>query len=287
MFFMEFNLQRDVKEMSEIMQARREMLKKLNVMVRKIEEITTFLLAGENGCPPYEIRLVTAAADGEAVEKAYADLHFLISEFLAPQTHDKEESEGRTVAKYRFESGLFLEIFISKEDNLPPFDWWVPYLDRHGAAEAFYLPEVKMPEDPTGDIPTEAEAAAAIPAAEPIPPEPIPPAPASVTEQPETPPNAASAPSWELIYNKVNLAKHAIAGGSVIYAGEIINELRTLLIQLICEKSGITENYAHSIDLLSNEYQKALIKTYPAKPEGGAMVAALAAELSLFEQLMN
>lgn len=284
--------------MSEIMQARREMLKKLNVMVRKIGEVTTFVLAGESGCPPYDIHLVTAAATAEDTERIYADLNFLVGEFLSPQTRDKEENEGRTVAKYRFESGLFLEVFISQEDNLPPFDWWVPYVDKHGAAEKFYFPEGKCPEDPTSDTPpTPAPAAAEpvteIPVSEPpaavpevVPAVSVPVAPV-VPAAPEKPAEQTPELSWELVYNKMNFAKHAIAGGSVIYAGEIINELRTWLIKLICEKNGITEDYAHSIDLLSNEYQKALVKTYPTKPESGAMVAALAAELSLFEKLMD
>lgn len=289
---------RDVKMMSEIMQARREMLKKLNVMVRKIEEVSTFVLAGEKGCPPYEIYLVTAAAKAEDTEKIYADFNFLVGEFLMPQTHDKEENEGRTVAKYRFESGLFLETFICPEDNLPPFDWWVPYVDKNEAAAHFYLAEGKMPEDPTSDIPEESSStapAAAVP--EPVVEIPVAEPTAAVPEVvweaavpvavPEQQKEKTPELSWEMVYNKMNLAKHAIAGGSVIYAGEIINELRTWLIRLICEKNGITEDYAHSIDLLSNEYQKALVKTYPTKPESGAMVAALAAELSLFEKLMN
>lgn len=277
--------------MSEIMQARREMLKKLNVMVRKIEEVTTFVLAGESGCPPYDIHLVTAAATTEDCEKIYADLNFLVGEFLSPQTRDKEENEGRTVAKYRFESGLFLEVFISQEDNLPPFDWWVSYLDKHGAAEKFYFPEGKCPEDPTSDtsptpVPAPAEPVTEIPVSEPTA---VPQAAPEVSLPAAPQQQAQTAPplSWDLVYNKINLAKHAITGGSVIYASEIINELRTWLIQLICEKNGITEDYAHSIDLLSNEYQRALIKTYPARPDSSAMVAALAAELALFEKLMN
>jgi hypothetical protein len=89
------------------------------------------------------------------------------------------------------------------------------------------------------------------------------------------------------VYEKINLAKHAMAGGSVIYAAELINELRTPLIRLICEKNGVSEDYLHSIDLLTTDDKRELLKTYPAGLENGAMVAALAAELRLFEKLMN
>ena len=85
----------------------------------------------------------------------------------------------------------------------------------------------------------------------------------------------------------MNVAKHAIAGGSIIYACETIGELRTLLIQLICEANGITEDYLHSIDLLPENHRAALMKTYPAKLENGPLISALAAEFSIFEELMK
>lgn len=264
-------------ENSEIMQARRELLKKLNVMVRKVEEVTAFVLAGEQNCPPYEIHIVTAGK-AEDLEKIFADLHFLVTEFLKPQTQEKEETDGRTVAKYRFESGLFLELFICTGDSLPSFDWWLPYFDRHGAAEDFYLPEGKVDEDPVKDIPE----AWFLPDTEESAPADLSPAPSPAAEA-----AVSDAATWEAIYEKINLAKHANAGGSVIYAAEVMNELRTLLIRLICEKNGIHEDYLHSIDLLATDDKRELLKTYPSGLENGAMVAALAAELRLFEKLMN
>ena len=58
-------------------------------------------------------------------------------------------------------------------------------------------------------------------------------------------------------------------------------------IKMICEANGITEDYLHSIDLLPENHRAALMKTYPAKPENGPMISALAAELSIFENLMK
>ncbi len=264
--------------MNEIMQTRRDMLKRFDVMARKIEEITTFVLTGEKDCPPCDIRLVAAGIKAEDMEKIYDDLDFLVGEFLAPRTSGKAERDGRIIAEYSFDSGISSEIFICEESNLPAFDWWMPYIDKHGAAQGFYSAESAVSHDPASDISRQSEAET--PLSETV-------SQANDADVEKSGIEEKNAPEWERIYGKVNLAKHAIAGGSVIYAGEIMNELRTLLIRLICEKSGITENYAHSIDLLSNDYQKELIKTYPAKPEGSAMVAALAAELALFEKLMD
>lgn len=275
-----------MSDIIKVIQARRDMIKKLNVMARKIEQITAFVLTGENGCPPDNIRLVAAAADADDIDKIYADINFLVGEFLTPQTCRKEETEGRIIVKYSFDNGMNIEIFICQESNLPPFDWWMPCIDKHGAAENFYPAQTKMFQDPAGDIQDESvdECDAQIPEQPAQPEQIIEPV---IDDGGEADTEKNSSPRWEDIYNRINLAKHAIAGGSVIYACEIINELRTLLIRLICQKSGITENYAHSIDLLSNDYQRELIKTYPAKPEGGAMIAALAAELALFEKLMR
>ena len=254
--------------MSEMMQARADLAKKLNVMVRKIKGITVFLLTGEKECPPADIHFVAAAADASALPNIYADLNFLTTEFLKPSSGSQTEEDGRIIANYTFDSGLIAEIFICAEDNLPAFDWWVSYLDQNGtrmpdvldymAGEA--VPSPAAEDSLSDDFDDEAPTA--------------------------VPPQQEDA-RWNAVYGKVNLAKHAIAGGSLIYAGEILNELRTYLIRLICERNGITEDYLHSIDLLPAGKREALYKTYPAKPEEAPMIAALAAELSLFEQLLK
>lgn len=294
-------------ENTAIVQARGELLKKLNVMVRKIEEITTFVLIGEKDCPPADVHLIAAGNDGN-LEKIYADLHFLIGEFLAPQTSNREQEDGRTVCAYRFDDGLFLRLILCAEDNLPSCGWWLPYLDKHGAAEDFYLSEDKVDEDPARELPTDVPEDAPEAPSEPLPVM-LPPAeddeseivtdlPAENEDEPspdvlpedapeEAPLPAAPVLTWEEVYEKINLAKHAIAGGSLIYASELMNELRAVLVKLICEKDGVTENYFHSIDLLSGEETAALRKTYPARLESGAMVTALAAELTLFEKLLH
>ncbi len=274
--------------MSEMMQARADLAKKLNVMVRKIKGITVFLLTGEKECPPADIHFVAAAADASALPNIYADLNFLTTEFLKPSSGSQTEEDGRIIANYTFDSGLIAEIFICAEDNLPAFDWWVSYLDQNGAAEIFYADADRKSVDPTKDEPEpeltddfENDFEEPSPAAE-----------DSLSddfddEAPTAVPPQQEDARWNAVYGKVNLAKHAIAGGSLIYAGEILNELRTYLIRLICERNGITEDYLHSIDLLPAGKREALYKTYPAKPEEAPMIAALAAELSLFEQLLK
>ena len=277
--------------MSEIMQARADLAKKLNVMVRKIKGITVFLLTGEKECPPTDIHFVAAAADTSALLNIYADLNFLTTEFLKPSSGTKAEEDGRIIANYTFDSGLNAEIFICGEDNLPAFDWWVCYLDQNGAADIFYAgvdrksvdptkdePEPELADDFESDLENDFDDASAADDAL---------SDDFDDEVPISAPPPQEDGRWNAIYGKVNLAKHAIAGGSLIYAGEIINELRTYLIQLICERNGITEDYLHSIDLLPAGKREALYKTYPAKPEEASMIAALAAELSLFEQLLK
>lgn len=280
--------------MSEIMQARAVMAKKLNVMVRKIEGITTFVLTGNDEYTPDEIFFVVASADDSVRPKAFADLDFLIRQFLRPFDIQKNESEGRTMANYRFDNGLKAQVTVCDEQNLPSFNWWVPYMDKNGAAMSKYSSASRKSSDPTTErrqndnefsddfeddfdyTPVEVQPEKQEPAA---------PAPAPVPEPKPEP--QSDKELWNYFYSKVNVAKHAISGGSVIYACETIGELRTLLIKLICEANGITEDYLHSIDLLPENHRAALMKTYPAKPENGAMISALAAEFSIFEELMK
>ena len=128
-----------------------------------------------------------------------------------------------------------------------------------------------------------------IPVPAPVQPQPVQPQPVQPQPVPvlESEPDPSDKELWNYFYGRVNVAKHAISGGSVIYACETIGELRTLLIRLICEANGINEDYLHSIDLLPENHRAALLKTYPAKPENGPMISALAAELSIFEELMK
>lgn len=291
--------------MSELLHARSVMAKKLNVMVRKIEGVTSFVLTGNDEHTPDEIYFVVAASDTSLLPKIYADLNFLIREFLRPIDIQKNESDGRTLANYVFDNGLKAQVNICGETNLPSCGWWVPYMDKNGAALGFYPNSSRKQSDPTTEKPEEAafsddfeddfddETSAA---AQPETPEPAA-APVSVTPEPqpeEVPPSVTESKTeqsdkelWNYFYGKVNIAKHAISGGSVIYACETVGELRTLLIKLICEANGITEDYLHSIDLLPENHRAALLKTYPSKPEEAPLISALAAELSIFETVMK
>ena len=323
--------------MSTILKAREDMLKKLNVMVRRIEGVTSFVLIGSAQCPPSDIHVALGCADDSAMSKIYGDINFLISEFLSPVSFDYREADGRIIKKYIFENQVNAEVVVCGENNFPDADWWVSYLDQNGAACSAYAGADKYMSDPVKDLPEKTEehddntnnsdnafsddfeddfeddldACDEPPQPEPQPePQPIAippvvPLPDSVEEgkmvgenfddftideqmsAEETQPEQSDDELWEYIYGRVSLAKRAVAGGSIIHASEIVNELRMQLIKLICQKCGINEDYIHSIDLLSNEYQKKLVKTYPARLESGAVISALAAELSLFEQLIK
>ena len=267
--------------MSDLMQARTVMAKKLNVMVRKIEGVTAFVLTGNDEYTPDEIYFVVAAADASAVSKVFADLDFLIRQFFRPIDIQKNESDGKAVTNYVFDNGLKAQVIVCGETNLPSFNWWVPYMDKNGAAMSCYPPAARKTSDPTTERPAYDNDFDDAPVSVSSPAKPV-----RETVQ-ETDSEQPEKEMWNYFYGKVNVAKHAISGGSVIYACETIGELRTLLIKLICEANGITEDYLHSIDLLPENHRAALMKTYPSKPENGPMISALAAELSIFEELMK
>ncbi len=305
--------------MSELIRAREVMAKKMNVMVRKIEGITSFVLAGQDENTPGEIYFVVGADADTALSKVLTDLNFLITNFLRPSDSQKSESDGRMQVDYQFDVGLTAHVIVCGETDFPAFEWWVPYLDKNGAAAGFYPPAVRKAYDPTTDepapdpalsdepeeedasVPEEDGKPAQLPAQPSQPPVPEPTAAEPAVNPPTPAPESAPEPApvrepapepterdkWNYFYDRVNIAKHAISGGSVIYACETIGELRKLLIKMICQLNGINENYLRSIDLLPENHRAALLKTYPSKPESGPMISALAAELSIFEELMK
>ena len=285
--------------MNELMHARTDLTKKMNVMARKIEGISSFVLAGNDEYTPEEIYFVVAASDESALTKVHADLNFLIREFLRPTDIQKNESDGHLLTNYVFENGLKAQVIISGEKNLPVFEWWVPYMDKNGAAITSFPPSTRKQSDPTKEKTSPAKALEddfeddfddETPAAA----EPVRQLPAAAPEQPAAVPSPdqknerdTDREKWDYFYGKRNLAKHAISGGSVIYASEIIGELRMMLIRMICEANGITEDYLRSIDLLPEKERADILRTYPSKPENGPLISALAAELSIFEDLMK
>ncbi len=284
--------------MSEMLQARATMTKKMNVMVRKIEGVSSFVLTGKDEHTPDEIDFVVGTTDHSFAPKILTDLNFLIREFLRPSEARKGESEGRTTANYTFDGGLKAQVTICTEDQFPEAEWWVPYLDKNGAVLGFYPPSTRKVSDPTTEKPEDAsefsddfEDDFDDPSAND--PEPVP-APAAAPDpepapaaEPETGNEQTDRDLWSYFYGKANIAKHAISGGSVIYACETIGELRTLLIKMICEANGITEDYLHCIDFIPEKHRAVLMKTYPSRLEAGPMISALAAELSIFEALMR
>ena len=267
-----------MSECSEMMKARADITKKLNVMVRKVEGITTFLLTGSDEHTPEEVYYVVASSDADAHEKIVADLNFLIREFLRPTEGHKSEEDGRMVIQYLFDTGLKAQVTLCTESNLPVCAWWVPYLDKNRAAELSCPAENKKASDPTCEKPEEPVSL----------PEEQPAAPVFAPEPEQNPaPERSERELWNYFYGKVNNAKHAIDGGAVIYACETIGELRSLLIRMICEANGITEDYLHCIDMLPENHRNAILRTYPSKPEKANMISALATELRIFESLMK
>ncbi|MBQ9993267.1 MAG: hypothetical protein IJP17_00965, partial [Clostridia bacterium] len=90
---------------------------------------------------------------------------------------------------------------------------------------------------------------------------------------------------WSYVTQKFKAAHRAIASGSLIRANEITSLLRRMLIELICVRNGITENFEHSIDFIDCEEKDMLIKTYPAALDQNSLAGALGVMSELFDRL--
>jgi len=58
-----------------------------------------------------------------------------------------------------------------------------------------------------------------------------------------------------------------------------------MLIELICVRNGINENFEHAIDFVDCEEKDLLIKTYPNGTDKTSLISALAVETELFDKL--
>lgn len=90
---------------------------------------------------------------------------------------------------------------------------------------------------------------------------------------------------WKFVSDSLRDACDAVADNALIRANEILNLLRRMLIELICVRNGVNENFEREIDKIQCQEKELLAMTFPARHEQRAFLAALGMVSTIFDRL--
>lgn len=288
-------------EFVEKLELRNKCIDELTDFVQGSADITALLVLGDDSTESLSVNVAIVVNDVENVRKTYGRVHYFISnemDFESKKTLRREDNFA--LIEYTLESGITLTALVCTCSELFDAPWWRCVFDTTGEAceamnEANRVEEDKLADEPSEEPEDEAdefeddfeqEEAEEEPVFEIVPDPEEPPAPVE-EEEPEQQEEEESEEDayWRFVSENVRTAKHAIASGAYIRATEIINTLRKMLIELICVRNGITENFERSIDFVECEEKNLLVKTYPNGTDKTSLISALAVETELFDRL--
>ncbi len=279
-------------EFSEKLELRNSCIDTMADFAAECEEITSVLVLGDDSTESLTVNLAVVVDEAENVRRVYGRIHYFVSNELGLESKKTLRREDNFVLiEYTLESGVIMTVLVCTCAELFDAPWWRCVFDNTGDSTAAMKAETRVEEDILSDEPQ--------PEMEPEPEEEPEPEPVfEVVPDPEEPPAPVEEPEeeeeeepdedeayWNFVSNSIRTAKHAIASGAYIRATEIINTLRKMLIELICVRNGINENFEHAIDFVDCEEKDLLIKTYPNGTDKTSLISALAVETELFDKL--
>jgi len=234
--------------------------------------------------------------------KAYQRFNYLLkNEFQLTAEKAISRDDHCLVKKYDMADGVSVLAKICSGSSVRVESWWRPLFDRMGAMnsldpsgrveednlcdlrpqpepeqdafeeiadEGTGMDPVEEPKEPVVDTLTE-EVPAAVPVAEdPIPQE-----------------SSSDDDYWKFVSDSLRDACDAVADNALIRANEILNLLRRMLIELICVRNGINENFERAIDKLDCPEKDMLQLTFPMRHDQRAFISALGVVSSIFDRL--
>ncbi len=288
------------------LQERNECINRLVGAAKSTGLIGAAFTTGDNNTESGDLRFVAVALGGEespeAIMKAYQRFNYLLkNEFQLVAEKAISRDEHCLVKKYDMADGVSVLAKICSSSSVRVESWWRPLFDRMGAMNTLdasgrveeddlcdLRPQSEPQQDTFEDIAD--EGTGMDPVEEPK--EPVidtlaeeVPAAVPVVEEPAAAEGNSDDEYWTFVSNSLRDACDAVADNALIRANEILNLLRRMLIELICVRNGINENFERAIDKLDCPEKDMLQLTFPMRHDQRAFISALGVVSSIFDRL--
>ena len=297
------------------LQERNECINRLVNAAKSTGLIGAAFTTGDDNTESGDLRFVAVALGGEespeAIMKAYQRFNYLLkNEFQLVAEKAISRDEHCLVKKYDMADGVTVLAKICSGSSIRVENWWRVLFDRMNAAGTL-SPAGKVDEDNLCDLRPQPEPEPE-PQPEPVqdtfediadegtgmdpveePKEPVVdtlaaevvPVPVPVVEEPAAVESNADDDYWKFVSDSLRDACDAVADNALIRANEILNLLRRMLIELICVRNGINENFERAIDKLDCPEKDMLQLTFPMRHDQRAFISALGVVSSIFDRL--
>lgn len=292
------------------LQERNECIARLVSAAKSTGLIGAAFTTGDGSTPSEDLRFVAVALNGEespeAIMKAYQRLNYLLTnEFTLAGAKAISRDDHCLVKRYDMADGVSVLAKICSGNSIRVEEWWRPLFDRMGAADTLspagrveedvlcdLMPQPEPQPEPDAFEDIAEEGTGMDPVEEPKEPvvdtlaEEVPVAPVEQPAQESAPQNGSEVDDyWKFVSDSLRDACDAVADNALIRANEILNLLRRMLIELICVRNGINENFERAIDKLDCPEKDMLQLTFPARHDQRAFISALGVVSSIFDRL--
>ncbi len=291
------------------LQERNECIERLSAAARSTGLIGAAFTTGDDKTASGDLRFVAVAIGGEsspeAIMKAYQRFNYLVTNELQPTGAQAISRDDHCLVKrYDMADGVTVLAKICSAVSVRVESWWRPLFDRMNVAQTLDasaqvaedvlcdLQPEPQPEPETDEFEDITEEGTGMDPVE-EPKEPVidtlaeeVPAAVVVEEEPAQQESTSEAEDyWKFVSDSLRDACDAVADNALIRANEILNLLRRMLIELICVRNGITENFERAIDKLDCPEKDMLQLTFPARHDQRAFISALGVVSSIFDRL--
>lgn len=272
------------------MQSRLQLIEDITVMIGSTHAVEAAYSTGDDSTEMSDIRILCVPKNTIDAPTAYKKLNYFFTNELKPETASFVSREpSRIIKQFNLPNGFVVTLSVIESRLVSVSGWWrvlrgAPAINsslggRETDVELVAEPKPAPEPEPVAEAMPEPE-----PVQQPVVEAPVEFVPAAAPEQAEEPQQDGDE-YWDYVAKNIRSARLAINSGSYIRAGEIISLLRHMLIELICVRNDIEENFENAIDFIECEEKDMLIKSYPAALDKAPLIKSLGIICELFDRL--